>query len=177
MKHKKKRFNFFKSVKDLEKELPRLPGEDVVYKLVSDGGFSSISFVKYIADRAKIQNFYASSFRIGRKELQIIEMLHRLERIDMCHFAVGTLMSNDSVAVKKYKYYDNFKLVCETNGWEYITVNNHSKLLLFDTEAGKYVVETSSNLNENPKIEQFSFEKSDELFDFYRSEFRRWSDG
>lgn len=36
-----------------------------------------------------------------------------------------------------------------------------------DTDNGKFVIETSSNLNENPKIEQFSFERSDELFDFY----------
>jgi hypothetical protein len=30
------------------------------------------------------------------------------------------------------------------------------------------VIETSSNLNENPKIEQFSFENDAELFEFYR---------
>ena len=36
-----------------------------------------------------------------------------------------------------------------------------------DTELGKFVLETSSNLNENPKIEQFSFEKDEKLYDFY----------
>lgn len=39
-----------------------------------------------------------------------------------------------------------------------------------DTELGKFVIETSSNLNENPKCEQFSFEKSDELYDAYYNE-------
>lgn len=48
-----------------------------------------------------------------------------------------------------------------------VVKNNHSKILLFDTENGKYVLETSSNLNECPNIEQFSFQKSDELYRLY----------
>lgn len=43
--------------------------------------------------------------------------------------------------------------------------------MLFDTDAGKFVIESSSNLNENPKVEQFRLEKSAELFDFYNSFF------
>ena len=35
------------------------------------------------------------------------------------------------------------------------------------TKENYYVLETSSNLNENPKIEQYSFENSKELYDFY----------
>lgn len=55
----------------------------------------------------------------------------------------------------------------EKNGWKVVVKNNHSKILLFDTENGKYVLETSSNLNECPNIEQFSFQKSDELYKLY----------
>lgn len=54
--------------------------------------------------------------------------------------------------------------------------NNHSKVMLFDTDAGKFVIESSSNLNENPKVEQFRLEKSAELFDFYNSFFREIRD-
>lgn len=59
------------------------------------------------------------------------------------------------------------KKVCEENEWHIHTLNNHSKVHLYDTALGKFVLETSSNLNENPKIEQFSFEKDAELYDFY----------
>lgn len=150
-----------------------LPDKEV-YKFVSEGGFSSISFVKYIADRTVIRNLYASSFRIGRNELMIIDALHAAGRIHCCCFAVGTLMQNDSKRMKKYHYYDDFVSVCKKNGWKYATINNHSKILLFDTDSGKYILETSSNLNENPKIEQFSFEKDEELFGFYKSLFEMW---
>ena len=57
--------------------------------------------------------------------------------------------------------------IFENNKWDITAVNNHSKILLFDTNEGKFVLETSSNLNENPKIEQFSFEKNEELYGFY----------
>lgn len=49
-----------------------------------------------------------------------------------------------------------------------MVAQNHSKILLFETDVGKFVLETSSNLNENPKSEQFSLEKNNELYDFYK---------
>lgn len=174
IKQKRKRFNIVRSVKELNGVMPTLPPDDEVFKFVTDGGFSSISFVKYIADHCHVHEFYASSFRIGKKELRVIDKLCADGNIGMCHFAVGTLMANDSQAVGKYKYYENFKGVCDHNGWEYIVTNNHSKILLFDTDAGKFVIETSSNLNENPKIEQFSFERSSELFEMYKRVFESW---
>lgn len=174
-KKKRKRYSIVRSAHELEQVMPYLPGCEV-YKFVSDGRFSSISFVKYIADRTIVRHLHASSFRIGRKELQLIDALHQQGRIEQCSFAVGTLMKNDSERLKQYKYYDNFIAVCEKNGWEYMTVNNHSKLLLFDTDMGKFVLETSSNLNDNPKIEQFSFEQDEELYIFYKSVFEMWGD-
>lgn len=174
VKQKRKVFNVIGSVHELSKYMEGLPDKDTVYKFVTDGGFSSISFVKYIADRCHVSELYASSFRIGKKELLLINGLCASGAIGKCHFSVGKLMASGSKSDQKYGYYDCFKGLCDRNGWEYAMVNNHSKLLLFDTDAGKFVVETSSNLNENPKIEQFSFEQSEELYEFYKSAFEAW---
>lgn len=173
IKRKRKKYSIIRSVHELEKIMLGLP-EDEVYKMVTCGNFSSISVVIHVAHQTKIHNLYASSFRIGRKQLQAIDALRKSGRIGKCYFAVGTLMKNDSETGKQYHYYDLFEEICKKNGWEYATVNNHSKILLFDTDAGKYVLETSSNLNENPKIEQLSFEKDEELYEFYRSIFEGW---
>lgn len=72
----------------------------------------------------------------------------------------------------RYGYWDNIAKTFEENEWGICAINNHSKILLFDTDLGKYVLETSSNLNENPKIEQFSFEKNEELYNFYLALFK-----
>ena len=173
---KVKRYSIIRSKNELSKVMPKLP-EDEIYKIVSCGNFSSVSFILYLCERTKINNLYASSLRIGKKHLQIIDAKRKEGKIGMCYFAVGSLMKDCGNAVKKYGYYDNFESVCGNNGWKYVVVNNHSKIILFDTDIGKFVLETSSNLNENPKIEQFSFERDEDLFDFYKSVFERWLDG
>lgn len=76
-------------------------------------------------------------------------------------------MANDSKKVKRYWYYDDLEAIGLKNGWTVEAAKNHSKILLFDTDLGQFVLETSSNLNENPKAEQFSFEKDSALYDFY----------
>ena len=173
---KVKRYSIIRSKNELSKVMPKLP-ENEIYKIVSCGNFSSVSFILYLCERTKINNLYASSLRIGKKHLQIIDAKRKEGKIGMCYFAVGSLMKDCGNAVKKYGYYDNFESVCGNNGWKYVVVNNHSKIILFDTDIGKFVLETSSNLNENPKIEQFSFERDEDLFDFYKSVFERWLDG
>lgn len=83
-------------------------------------------------------------------------------------------MKNDSELGKSYGYYNNLIKVCKKNDWKVIVKNNHSKILLFDTECGKFVIETSSNLNENPNMEQFSFEKNEKLYEFYENFMRNF---
>lgn len=109
-----------------------------------------------------------SSLRVGKKHLQILNRLHDGECLKKATFIVGGVMKNDSDLGKSYQYYDALTQVCKENGWKVIVRNNHSKIILLDTDKGKYVIETSSNLNENPNMEQFSFEKDEKLFNFYK---------
>lgn len=167
--NKRKRFNIILSVREIEGLLDRLPEEGEVYKFLSTGGFSSISFVRFIAKRAKILELTAFTLRVGKKEMQALNVLHSGGRLEKANFLIGSFMKNDSKTGLKYGYYQLFDRICGKNGWNYTVVQNHSKILLFETEVGKFVIETSSNLNENPKMEQFSFEKNAELYDFYFS--------
>lgn len=163
---KAKRFSILRSVAEVERVMAdKLPEDDVVYKFISNGGFSSISFVIFIADKTKINRFYASTLSVGKKQLKMLDVLHSENKLDKAKFVVGSIMEQSSSS--KYGYYDDLVKVCKINGWEIAKAHNHSKLLLFDTEVGKFVIETSSNLNENPKFEQFSIQKSAELFDYY----------
>ena len=108
-----------------------------------------------------------STLRVGKKQAIIIDRLANEGKIDNAIFVVGSVLKNDSKIGKSYQYYDILLKAAEKNGWKVVVKNNHSKILLFDTENGKYVLETSSNLNECPNIEQFSFQKSDELYKLY----------
>jgi hypothetical protein len=174
----KKRYRFhiiaeLNKIENLDNDLPN----SEVRKYISTGGFSSIGFVKFIAERAFIKNLTVSTLRVGRKHLQVLDVLKNQQKINHITFIVGSIMKNDSKLGKTYRYYDDLQAVCEKNGWKIIVNNNHSKILLFDTDKGKFVIETSSNLNENPNAEQFSFEKSEELYDFYFNYFAKLGGG
>lgn len=167
---KRLQFHIIREVQELSKIMPNLP-ENEVYKMISCGGFSSIAFVKYVAEKAKINHLIASSLRVGKKHLMVLDNLHKQGKIDSADFVVGSIMKNDSEIGKSYGYYDDLIKVCEANKWRVFLFNNHSKILLFDTDIGKFVLETSSNLNENPNMEHFSFEKNEELHAAYKAVF------
>lgn len=167
IKGKRQTFNILREKICIEKLCKDLPANNEVYKYVSYGDFSSIGFVKFVSEKAKISSLTVATLRVGKKQLHILDMLKKQERLDHVHFIVGSLMKNDSKVGASYGYYDNLEEVCKKNKWKLTVLNNHAKVLLFDTDKGKFVIETSSNLNENPKIEQFSFEKNDKLYEFY----------
>lgn len=167
LKKKRIEFNIARESKELSDLMKELPSEDEVVKIVSDGRLSSIAFIKYVADRTKIKDLKVSTLRVGKKQAIIIDRLASEGKIDNAVFVVGSVLKNDSKVGKSYQYYDILLKAAEKNGWKVVVKNNHSKILLFDTENGKYVLETSSNLNECPNIEQFSFQKSDELYRLY----------
>lgn len=169
VKQRKKRikFNIARETKSIEKIIGEFPDDETVFKLVSFGDFSSIGFVNFVASRTKIKSMTASTLRVGKKHLKCLDALHSSGKIGHVHFIVGSIMSSDSQTGKKYGYFDNLQDVCEKNGWDITVYSNHSKVILMDTEVGKFVLETSSNLNENPKMEQFSFEKNEELYEMY----------
>jgi hypothetical protein len=164
------------SSKILDAELgERLPLPDIEsVKVISlSGGVVSASFIKYVADKEPIAELTASTLRIGEKQFRYLYSLFRSGKIQKCRFFTSNLQKKVDSKNKKYNYYRDFLNVCEKCGWKNITVNNHSKIILMKTEQNHYVLETSSNLNENPKIEQYSFENSRELYDFYYGFFNK----
>ena len=134
------------------------------------GGFSSCSVVIWIASKAKIERMFASTLRVGKKEIDAMQDLHEEGKLEHAKFVLcGISKENKSLKGKYYGYTEYFEEKCEECGFEWCYAKNHSKIILLDTSEGKFAVETSSNFNENPKIEQFCITKSDLIYDFYKS--------
>jgi hypothetical protein len=169
---KQKKFHIIKSIFDLKKLIGDLPSETECYKFFSFSRLASISFIMFVAETEVIEHLYVSTLRVGKRQLMMLDYLKREGKLLAATLLTGGIMERDNAVGKKYGYYDNLLSVCEANGWRRETVNNHSKLVLMKTAEGNYyVLETSSNLNENPNMEQFSFENDRELFEFYKKVF------
>lgn len=166
---KRKYFKLWKSIKTLERLLNfTLPTKDECIKLISyDGGFSSISFIAYVAERERISKLTASTLRVGEKQFRALNELRASGKLDDASFYIGSIMKEDAKLIDDYDYFTHFEKACADNGWKMNVINNHSKLILMRTQNNWYVLETSSNLNENPKIEQYSLENDETLYKFY----------
>ena len=153
--------------RNLNKLMPELPSKDECFKFISfSGGFASISFIEAVAAKEKILELTASTLRIGAKQFDILARLNAKGMLEKATFFVGTLMREDEKR-KQYNYYGRIFEKCRELDWRIHSTNNHSKIILMRTEENYYVLETSSNLNENPKIEQFSIENNKGMYDFY----------
>lgn len=124
--------------------------------------------IEYIGRREIIESLYVSTFRIGQKQMQVLDNLRKNGQLKEAVFLTSDLNSKDA---EQYNYFELCKKVCECNGWDLISINNHSKIILMRTEQNYYVIETSSNLNENPKLEQYNFENDKGTYEFYKGFF------
>lgn len=175
---KRQMFKIGKSVRVLNNLIPKLPGTDESYRAISyQGGFASVSFIVDVAQKETILELTASTLRIGKKQLKALQKLQDMGSLKKANFVIGGIMKENKSTGRSYSYYDDFQQVCEVNNWNYVVVNNHSKIILMRTDSNYYVLETSSNLNENPKIEQFTFENDKELYDFYYSIYKELFEG
>lgn len=162
---KKFYFNPDGELKQLQTLMPRLPKQNEAYKLMSiKGGFSSLGIILRVAKEEAIAEMYVSTFRIGKRHFDKLRELYENGRLGSVYFLTSKTQENTDKATG-YDYFDYIKN--HKKQWSIKAINNHSKVILMKTRNNFYVVETSSNLNENPQIEQFSFENDKELFEWH----------
>lgn len=162
-------FDIGAEIHQLEAVLPALPAKNEEYKMLSvKGGFSSIGIIEYVARKEAIEHLYVSTFRIGLKQFEILQRLKSDGRLKAASFVTSGMQGENGL---KYDYLTPITDGCTQNEWRITELNNHSKIILMCTRGNFYVVETSSNLNENPKIEQFSFCNDKKLFGWYQDFF------
>ena len=147
----------------------KLPNKDEIFTLISvSGGFSSLAIILSVAQREKIEQMYCSTFRIGREHFKKLYGAFLSGNIKNAEFYTSDVQKKTDK--DKYDYLGFIENICNETKWTVKPVKNHSKVILMRTaQSNHYVVETSSNLNENPKIEQFSVSNDIELFEFYNN--------
>lgn len=159
-------FNLDKSFEQLKNGL-KYPSKNETIRLVSPaGGWSSCSLLMWICDKYIINDLVITSFAIGKKEMVKLTEQFENNKIKKATILLNTVMkeSRQHQKTKRSEYIEE-----KTEGYD-ITIkyiNNHSKVILCDCGKDKIVIETSSNFNENPKIEQFIISNSEEVYNYY----------
>ena len=111
-----------------------------------------------------------TSFVLAREAAQISALMEAPprdgERVEMISGRLGfSSMAVIDYVARRDPY---CREACARMGWRFDEVRNHAKLILMRTEGGaRHCVRTSSNLNENPRIETYTWDNDADIYDFY----------
>ncbi len=164
---RRRRLSVWREAADLTALAGALPEGDEEYKIVSFCRVSSVAFLRWVASQTVIHELTLSTFRIGPRALKLLSGLHAQGRLARARFVVGRLASSQHSKNNERTYFERLAAMCQRNSWRVCSINNHIKIMLFDTAVGRYILEGSSNLNDAPNWEQYTFQQDRALYEFY----------
>lgn len=143
-----------------------LPEDGESIRLFNFSEFSACGMLRWIVDETDVDWLGVVTFRVGKTVTKLLGEYAAAGRIKNADFILGEL--SDKGRGRERACADELNALAVRYGWTVRASKNHAKVILFDTPRGKYVIETSANLNELASWEFFNIEKSEELFRFYR---------
>lgn len=139
------------------------PGES--WHVISHGDIDALSYLRHaLAGTTHFDHVLISTWCIARQDLHEIESWLDSGRIDQFDLYAGEIFPS-----QYGDEYEQAMRMAETYGCRIVIAKNHSKITLAANERENYrlVIESSANVNTNPRIEQAAIHCSDELHAFY----------
>lgn len=143
------------------------PGDS--WHVVSHGDVDSLSFLAHAIDGVSYFDYVAiSTWCMAHPDLETLSNWLDSGKIDRLDLFVGEIFPS--------QYSAEFSFAMEMArlyGVRVVVARNHSKVMLMADEKNDYflVVESSANVNTNPRIEQTSVTNSADLYRFYKEFF------
>lgn len=138
------------------------------YHVISSGDVDSMSYMTHFMINHKFDRVLISTWVLADSDIDnIIDLLknNRIKSLFLCVGEIypGTYPSEYSRLLKLREEY-NFKIT---------VARNHSKIMLLESidKNMNLVIESSANVNTNPRIEQTAIHNDIVLFDFYNDFF------
>jgi hypothetical protein len=139
------------------------------WHVISHGDIDSLSYVRHLlAGVTHFDHVLLSTWCIAKNDLD--EITHWLDagRIDQFDLYAGEIFPS-----QYGDEYEQMQRMSEVYGCKLVIAKNHSKVTLVENVADGYrcVIESSANVNTNPRIEQSAIHCDDDLHAFYREFF------
>ena len=150
----------------LEKELPWHFEQGVSYHCISFGDVDALTYMRVIVKQQKIKYALVSSWCMASED--IAEIKSWLERgyIGRVDFYVGEIFK-----ASYYKQYQELNALCKELGGRVAICRNHAKIMVLLGEHFDATIESSANVNTNPRIENTVITVDTELARFYKNFF------
>jgi hypothetical protein len=137
------------------------PGDS--WHVVSRGDIDSLSYLRHIlAGVTHLDHVLMSTWCIAKNDLTEIAAWLEAGKIEQFDLYAGEIFPGSYG-----DEYEQFLKMCDLYGCRLIVAKNHSKITLTCQGDYKIVIESSANVNTNPRIEQSAIHHNAELHAFY----------
>ena len=146
----------------LEKSLPWHFEPGVSYHCVSFGDVDSLTYLRVIVKQQRIRYAVISTWCMALEDIKEIASWLEAGYIQRIDFFCGEIFRGTYT-----KEYNEMKEFCRKYGCKMSIFRNHSKIMLVYGERFNAAIESSANVNTNPRTEQTCITLDDGLCDFY----------
>ena len=150
----------------LEGELPWHFEPGASYHCISHGDVDSLTYLRVIVKQQRLRYCLLSTWCMAITDAEEIRKWIEAGYIDRIDFYVGEIFEKSYSGVYQY-----LKEHCLTNGGRICTFRNHSKVMAGFGERFDFAIESSANVNTNPRCEQACITVNTELAQFYKNFF------
>lgn len=150
----------------LEKELPWHFEQGVSYHCISFGDVDALTYMRVVVKQQPIRYALVSTWCMASEDIREIRTWIEQGYIGRCDFYIGEIF-RASYALQ----YKELQELCKTLGGRVAICRNHAKIMVLIGERFDCVIESSANVNTNPRIESCVITTSSELAYWYKEFF------
>jgi|GEM_PF-2859846 len=132
------------------------------YHVISQGDIDSLTFLRHIIKQQHIKEVIISTWCMGISDILEIESWIKVHRIDFVHFYVGEIFKASYAGE-----YEELKKLQKEGKANVSIFRNHSKVMCGHGDKFSFVIESSANINTNPRCENTVITCDHSLTDFY----------
>lgn len=159
-------FHRLNSERMLEEILPDDVQIGASYHFISGGDVDSFSFLQWLLRKTRLKRCLCSTWCISKVDIEEFHRQIRLGRIAQMDFYVGEILP------KSYpEEYAQMGEIARDSGGRLAVFRNHSKVMAGIGEKLSFAIESSANVNTNPRTEQTVVTIDRGIADFYFSFF------
>lgn len=136
------------------------------YHCISFGDIDSLSYLRFALKQQKIEYGALSTWCMALTDIAEIEKWYDNGLIKRFDFYVGEIFTGTYATEFK-----ELKRVAEKMGGRVCVFRNHSKVMCLFGERFNFTIESSANINTNPRCENTVITVDDELTHFYKEFF------
>jgi hypothetical protein len=137
------------------------PGD--TWHVISRGDIDSLSYLRHVLSGVShLDHVLMSTWCIAKNDLTEITQWLETGRIEQFDLYAGEIFPGSYG-----DEYEQFMKMCDLYGCRLVIAKNHSKVTLCAVDDYRIVIESSANVNTNPRIEQSALTHNAELHAFY----------